>query len=158
MYSSNTFVLSQGIDQLFRITRVMPRDHSVLLTSLCVEIDVYRICKLAPPKMDDRFGQFYRDLFGIIQVLLPNLRGLSLSIAGIPNPLRKALEWSGEDELAWIGPWEELARSRRWKRLEIAVPAAWFGGFEVVVQRRGQAEGKTRYALMQGLESFRKGW
>lgn len=158
LYSSNTFVLSQGIDQLHRVTRAMPRDHLALLTSLCVEIDVYKICRRPPPHMDGRFRAFYHGFFDLIRQRLPNLRGLSLSIAGIPSPPRTGVKWSEEGEKMWVGPWEELGESRRWRRLEIAVPARWVEEFEAVGRRRDMNYGEKRYDLVQGLESFQKGW
>jgi hypothetical protein len=136
----------------------MPRDHLALLTSLCVEIDVYKICRRPPPHMDGRFRDFYHGFFDLIRQRLPNLRGLSLSIAGIPSPPRTGVEWSEEGERMWVGPWEELGESKRWKRLEIAVPARWVEEFEGVGRRRDMNYGEKRYDLVQGLESFQKGW
>ncbi|KAL2825747.1 hypothetical protein BDW59DRAFT_145879 [Aspergillus cavernicola] len=158
LYGSNTFVLSQGVDQLFRISRVLPSAHLDLLTSMAIEIDVYRICKGRPPGMDSQFREFYGEFFSIIEQRLPGLRGLSLSIAGIPRAGGWDIEWSDEQQEMWIGPWESLARSRYWKRLEIAVPASWFDEFESVVLRRGQENGGLGYGLMKGLPLFRKGW
>ncbi|KAL4785026.1 hypothetical protein BJX76DRAFT_325786 [Aspergillus varians] len=170
LYGSNTFVLSQGIDQIFRVTRVMPSAHLNLVTSLCIEIDVYRICTQPPPKMDAPFRGFYQDLFRVINARVPNLRGLSLCIAGMPSGPRKAVdEWSSEESEMWVGPWEELAggigstyyRSREGVGLTIAVPTAWVGKFEVISAQRGWTKGdrgKRGYSLVAGMESFRKGW
>ncbi|KAL3471148.1 hypothetical protein BJX99DRAFT_238021 [Aspergillus californicus] len=157
LYSSNTFVLSQGIDQLFRLTKTMPAAHLDLLTSMSVEIDVYRICAAAPPDMDGTFKSFYVEFFEIIERRLPNLKRLSLSIAGIPQAAGE-IEWEGKQDDVWVRPWEGLARSRRWKRLDIAVPGGLFSNFEGVVERRGGLDGKRQYVLMKGLDSFRKGW
>ncbi|KAL4876376.1 hypothetical protein BJY04DRAFT_223164 [Aspergillus karnatakaensis] len=164
LYSSNTFVLTQGIDQLSRITKVLPDSHLALLTSLHVEIDVYRICGYSPPDMNSLFAHFYKTTFELLDDRLPSLRGLMLSFAGMPRSIYSAGVWRTVDEENWIGPWEELARGRQWRRLEIVVPDATFEVFEELVRRRrevdgdGNGNGRSGYVVVKGTESYQKGW
>ncbi|KAL4916418.1 hypothetical protein BDW62DRAFT_106166 [Aspergillus aurantiobrunneus] len=158
LYSSNTLVLSHGIDQVFRLMRVMPPDHLRLITSLSIEIDVYRICTPPAEPMEIEFQQYYQDLFQLLEARLPNLRGLTLSIAGIPSPPRERVEWTDGHALEWIGPLEILFESRRWKRLEFAVPEAWVGVFGELMRQRGIVQREAGFSLVAGVESFRKGW
>ncbi|KAL4862985.1 hypothetical protein BDV12DRAFT_206850 [Aspergillus spectabilis] len=158
LYTCNTFIFSQGIDQLSRLTKVLPQDHLSLLTCLSLEIDVYRICRRPPPEMDTDFAQFYNTTFNLINKHLPTLRELTFSIAGIPHPNIGIDEWTPEDEKAWIGPWEGLARGRVWKCLEIAVAAGVFGVFEGLVKRRAQLKGEEGYGLVKRIEPYQNGW
>ncbi|KAL5342209.1 hypothetical protein BJX70DRAFT_338516 [Aspergillus crustosus] len=161
LYSSNTFVMSQGIDQLFRLTKVLPQDHLKLLISLSFEMDVYRICNTAPPDMDSLFANFYSSIFTLIKNQLPNLRGLSLSIAGIPGFQVELDNLGPGDEERYIGPWDDLARSRAWKRLEIGVSGAVFDQFNKLVERRRRedgVDGRGGYVLLKRAEPYLKGW
>ncbi|KAL2797252.1 hypothetical protein BJX66DRAFT_335155 [Aspergillus keveii] len=163
LYSTNTFVFSHGIDQLHRLNRILPSAHLEMITSLRVEIDVYRACKaIVPPKMHEEFQDFYRGFFNILERRLSGLKELSVAIAGLPNPRQRLegeeTEWKSEDEDQWIGPWEELAASRRWRRLHIAVPVVWFGELEGVVKRRGKLEECDKFELRKGVDPFQKGW
>ncbi|KAL2816551.1 hypothetical protein BJX63DRAFT_139005 [Aspergillus granulosus] len=163
LYKTNTFVFSHGIDQLHRFNRVLPLAHLEMITSLCIEIDVYRACKaIGPPNMHEEFQDFYRGFFIILERRLSGLKELSVAIAGLPNPKQRVdgqgTEWKDEDEERWVGPWEGLAASRRWKRLDIAVPVVWFDEFESVVERRNQLEGLAKFELKKGVDPFQKGW
>ncbi|PWY77293.1 hypothetical protein BO94DRAFT_538158 [Aspergillus sclerotioniger CBS 115572] len=157
LYSTNTFVFTQSIDQLFRFSRIMPSQQLALVSSLVVEIDVYRAAT-GPPHMDDRFRRFYESFFEIIHRSLPALRALRLSIAGLPSRSWGEVEWTPAEEWSWIGPWEELAQSRDWKRLEIAVPKPWIQELRGVVERRSLVEEARRYRLVPGMELYPRGW
>ncbi|OOF93874.1 hypothetical protein ASPCADRAFT_398248 [Aspergillus carbonarius ITEM 5010] len=113
----------------------MPRQQLALITSLIVEIDVYRASK-GPPDIEGRFKGFYEELFWDSW----------------------EVEWTSDGEWWWIGPWEELAQSRRWKRLEIAVPKTWIQDFAGVVERRSQVEENRRYGLVPGVDLYPRGW
>ncbi|KAL2836992.1 hypothetical protein BJY01DRAFT_221394 [Aspergillus pseudoustus] len=163
LYKTNTFVFSHGIDQLHRLNKILPAAHLEMITSLSVEIDVYRACKaIGPPKMHEEFQDFYRGFFNILEQRLSGLKELSVAIAGLPNPKQRRdgedTEWLDDDEERWIGPWEELAASRTWKRLDIVVPVVWFDELKAVVQRRGKLEKSRGYGLERGVDPFRKGW
>ncbi|KAF7586656.1 hypothetical protein BBP40_008525 [Aspergillus hancockii] len=157
LYTSNTFVLTHGIDQLFRLSRVMPREHLALIASLSVEIDIYRVHK-GPPNMDPRFRPFYEGIFAILLRDLPNVRELRISIAGLPSRSGRSIQWSDDEEWAWIAPWEELTRSRNWRSLVIALPRAWLSDFERVVERRSTVEQEKRYRLVVGVDVLPRGW
>ncbi|KAL3456393.1 hypothetical protein BJX64DRAFT_41601 [Aspergillus heterothallicus] len=163
LYSTNTFVFSHGIDQLHRFSRILPSAHLDMITSLGIEIDVYRACKATvPPKMHEEFQYFYRGFFDILRRRLTGVKELSVAIAGLPNPRQRhdgeETEWKDDDEERWIGPWEELAGSRNWKRLDISVPVVWYDELEAVVTRRGKLEQCGRFELRKGVDPFRKGW
>ncbi|PWY69485.1 hypothetical protein BO70DRAFT_432445 [Aspergillus heteromorphus CBS 117.55] len=157
LYATNSFVLTHGIDQLFRFSRILPSQHLALITTLIIEIDVYRASK-GPPDMEPEFRTFYDAFFGLLCRSLPGLQDLRLSLAGLPNRGGRGIEWSQEGEWQWIGPWEALAQSRRWKRLEIAVPKTWIGDFEGVVERRSRLEEGRRYRLVAGVDLYPRGW
>ncbi|KAJ0426913.1 hypothetical protein BJY00DRAFT_306904 [Aspergillus carlsbadensis] len=156
LYSTNSFVLNYGIDQIFRVSRAMPQDHLALLTSLVIEINLYRISR-SFPSMSTKFAGYYREFFRILKEMMSGLRSLSITIAGLPRSTA-LIEWSLEDEEMWIGPWEYLARSRRWAILQIAVPAGWYDDFKAVIDRRGQLDDDGRFSLIKREESFRRGW
>ncbi|KAK6812389.1 hypothetical protein RU639_011789 [Aspergillus parasiticus] len=157
LYNSTTFVFTHGIDQLFRLSRVMPRDHLALITSLSVEIDIYRIMKW-PPHIDLRFKSFYEEVFRILLCELKNVKDLRFSIAGLSKHAGNPVQWISHEEWDWIAPWEGLASSRTWKRLEIAVPRAWVPEFEGVVQRNSVVEEQRRYRLVVGSDGWPRGW
>ncbi|KAL3486120.1 hypothetical protein BJX62DRAFT_242276 [Aspergillus germanicus] len=156
LYSTNTFVLNHGIDQIFRVSRAMPQDHLALLTSLAVEIDLYRISR-SFPSMSTELAGYYREFFRILEEMMSGLRSLSISIAGLPRS-PALIEWSLDDKSMWIGPWENLARSRRWAKLQIAVPAGWHDDFKAVIDRRGQLSDNGSFSLRKREEPFRRGW
>ncbi|KAL4924808.1 uncharacterized protein BDV17DRAFT_284392 [Aspergillus undulatus] len=158
LYGSNTFVLTQGIDQLFRLSQATPQEHRSLFRSLSVEITVYRACVSRPPAMSAGFAEYYRGLFNLLERDLPSLRTLSLSLTSMPGPSNPPVEWTDEDDDRWIGPWERLGKSRRWATLEIRVPENWFEVFEERGRQRGKQYRKARYTLMKGLDPFQKGW
>ncbi|KAL3463903.1 hypothetical protein BJX64DRAFT_276113 [Aspergillus heterothallicus] len=153
---TNIFFLTHGIDQIHRVSRVIPRHHLELLTSLVVEIDVYRISRTFPG-MSNEFAEFYREFFETFEGIMSGLRSMSLTIAGLPRS-PALVEWSNENEEMWIGPWERLKKSRQWEKLEIAVPPTWYKEFEEVIGRRGQLRGNGRFSLIEGEEPFRRGW
>ncbi|KAE8418634.1 hypothetical protein BDV36DRAFT_154316 [Aspergillus pseudocaelatus] len=157
LYNSTTFVFTHGIDQLFRLSRVMPRDHLALIVSLSVEIDIYRIMKW-PPHIDLRFKSFYEEIFRILHSELTNLKDLRFSIAGLPHHGGTPVQWINQEEWDWIAPWEELASTRSWKKLDIAVPRAWVPEFEGVVQRNSVVEAQRRYRLVLGSDGWPRGW
>ena len=148
---------SYGIDQLYRFCRVMPPYHLSLITSMSIEIDIYRASK-GPPEMERRFQTFYANFFELLHQSLPNLKSLRLSIAGLPNRGNREIQWSEDTEWKWIGPWESLGQSRQWKILEIAVPRTWIGDFEDVVCRRSKLSDKDRYKLVMGVDLYPRGW
>ncbi|KAB8256825.1 hypothetical protein BDV32DRAFT_160900 [Aspergillus pseudonomiae] len=157
LYTSNTFVFTHGIDQLFRLSCVMPRDHLALIVSLSVEIDIYRIIK-RPPHIDPWFKSFYGKVFRILLCELKNAKDLRFSIAGLCHHSGNPMQWVGHEECDWIAPWEELASSRSWKRLDIAVPRGWVPEFEGVVQRNSAVEEQRRYRLVAGSHDCPRGW
>ncbi|KAL2856425.1 hypothetical protein BJY01DRAFT_263495 [Aspergillus pseudoustus] len=136
---------SCSIDQIPRVSRVMPRDHLSLLIALVVEIDVYRI-SLSFRGMTTEFAKFYLEFFGVFQGIMSGLSRLSLSISGLPRS-PALIEWSNEDEGMW-----------KVERLEIAVPASWYSAFEAVIGRRGQLCNNKRFSLKRELEPFRRRW
>ncbi|PYH97348.1 hypothetical protein BO71DRAFT_438987 [Aspergillus ellipticus CBS 707.79] len=157
LYATNSFVLTHGIDQLFRFSRILPPQHLARITALIIEIDVYRASK-GPPDMEPGFRSFYDAFFSVLSRSLPGLKDLKISLAGLPNRGGREVEWTEDGEWWWIGPWEELARSRRWKRLEIAVPKTWIVDFEGVVERRSRLEEEKRYRLVAGVDLYPRGW
>jgi hypothetical protein len=112
--------------------------------------------------MHEEFQDFYRGFFNILERRLSGLKELSVAIAGLPNPRQRLegeeTEWKSEDEDQWIGPWEQLAASRRWRRLDIAVPVVWFSELEGVVKKRGKLDQCDRFELRKGVDPFQKGW
>lgn len=158
LYGSQTFVLTHNIDQLFRFSQTMPRDHLSLITSLNIELDFCRI-SCSPPAIDnDKVNPIYRSVFEILLQLFPRLSDLKLSLVWLPKP-EYEVQWLEEHELEWVGPWEELARSREWKRLDVSVPRTWFGEFETLVERRSQGDGHLGYKLTVGSDfTSPKGW
>ncbi|KAL2856176.1 hypothetical protein BJX68DRAFT_253382 [Aspergillus pseudodeflectus] len=156
LYSTNTFVLDHGIDQIFRVSRAIPQDPLAILTSLVVEIDLYRISR-SFPSMSTEFAEYYREFFFILEEMMSGLRSLSISIAGLPRS-PALIEWSIEDEDMWIGPWESLARSRWWSKLQIRVPAGWYDDLEAVIGRRNQLGDNARFSLRKREEPFRRDW
>jgi hypothetical protein len=107
--------------------------------------------------MSTEFAGYYRELFRILEEMMSGLRSLSISIAGLPRS-PALIEWSLDDESMWIGPWENLARSRRWAKLQIAVPAGWHDDFKAVIDHRGQLNDNGRFSLRKREEPFRRGW
>ncbi|KAE8374528.1 hypothetical protein BDV26DRAFT_284200 [Aspergillus bertholletiae] len=156
LYASTTFVFTHGIDQLFRVSRVMPQDHLALILSLSVEIDIYRILKW-PPHIDLGFKIFYNEVFRILLSELSNVKDLRFSIAGLPHHSGSPVQWIGHEEWDWIAPWEKLASSRTWKTLDIAIPRSWIAEFEGVVQRSSVVE-EQRYRLVVGSDGWPRGW
>lgn len=157
LYGSQTFVLTHNVDQIFRFSQVMPRDHLSLITSLNIELDFCRL-SYSPPAIDDKVNPIYRSFFEILLRLFPRLNDLKLSLMWLPKP-ESEVQWFEELELEWVGPWEELARSREWKRLDISIPRTWFGEFEKLVERRSQSEGHLGYKLTVGNDiTSPKGW
>lgn len=157
LYGSQTFVLTHNVDQLFRFSQVMPRDHLSLITSLNIELDFARL-SCSPPAIDNTIHPVYRSFFEILLRLLPRLNDLKLSLMWLPKP-EGEVQWLEELELEWVGPWEELARSREWKRLDISVPRTWFEEFQKLVERRSQDHGHLGYNLTVGSDiTSPKGW
>ncbi|KAA8641979.1 uncharacterized protein ATNIH1004_010918 [Aspergillus tanneri] len=157
LYRSNCFVLTHGIDQLFRFSRVMPKFHLSLITSMSIEIDIYRVSR-GPPNMEDSFQEFYNAFFEILKYTLPSINHLRLSIVGLPNRGNREIQWLEDSEWKWIGPWESLCESHDWKLLEIAIPRTWFSDFEDVVQRRSKLAENKRYRLVMGVDLYPRGW
>ncbi|KAE8384124.1 hypothetical protein BDV23DRAFT_177291 [Aspergillus alliaceus] len=157
LYTSNTLVLTHGIDQVFRLSRVMPREYLALISSLSVEIDIYRVCR-EPPRMEARFKSFYDALFEILLCELAHVRDLRFSIAGLPCQAERLVGWQSVDVLSWIAPWDALALSRDWRRLEIALPRTWVANFEEVVERRSVVEQGKRYKIVVGSDICPRGW
>lgn len=90
--------------------------------------------------------------------MFPRLNDLKLSLVWLPKP-EGEVQWLEELELEWVGPWEDLARSREWKRLEMSVPRTWFGEFQELVERRCQDHGYLGYKLTMGNDfTSPKGW
>ena len=156
LYGTQTFVFTHSGDQLFRFSQAMPRDHLSLITSLNIELDFSRL-SYRPPEIDNKIHHIYRSFFVILLRSFPRLNDLKLSLVWLPKR-EDEVQWLEEQKLDWIGPWEELVRSREWRRLEISVPKTWFGDFEKLVER-SQCDGHLGYKLTVGSDfTTPKGW
>ncbi|KAL4966915.1 uncharacterized protein BDV14DRAFT_33495 [Aspergillus stella-maris] len=158
LYKTNHFALSHGVDQLHRLSRILPKDHLAMITSMEIEIPLYRINFLTPPPMDERFGRYYQALFDILTADSPGLRSLSLSFNSMAPWQGSAPEWTEEREQSWFGPVEALARSRRWDELSIGVSSHWLEQFRERKRLREEGYGECGYTLHASPEAFMKGW
>ncbi|KAL4794342.1 hypothetical protein BDV19DRAFT_390401 [Aspergillus venezuelensis] len=158
LYKTNHFALSHGVDQLHRISRVFPPDHLSLISSIEIEIPLYRVHFQPPPPMDEKFGRYYQSLFDILTADFSGLRSLSLSFNSMAPWQESAPEWSEEHEQSWFGPVEALARSRQWNELSIGVSSHWLEQFRERKRLRGEVDEEYGYTLHASPEAFMKGW
>lgn len=84
LYGTNTFALGPDLNQLFRLSKVLPPGHLALITSMDIEVSwISKHAKI--PDMDDLLRQTYRSLFHILHHSFPNLRNLRLAFAMVPH-------------------------------------------------------------------------
>ncbi|KAL2867694.1 uncharacterized protein BJX67DRAFT_380639 [Aspergillus lucknowensis] len=161
LYGTTTFVLTHGIDQLFRLSRVMPPVHLQWITSMYIEIDVYRVPNYAPT-LEPILRDFYHGFFDILEHQFPNVRDLTVLIHRLGHrPLADTMspEWTSEQETMWVGPWEKLAESRSWRKLEIGLSGEErFNEFHEIIEGRGKLRRCKGFVFTRCIDPFRNGW
>ncbi|KAL2007886.1 hypothetical protein VTN00DRAFT_7868 [Thermoascus crustaceus] len=148
LYGTNTFAPGPDLNRLFRLSKVLPPGHLALITSM--DIEVSWMSKHARiPDMDDLPRQTYRSIFRILHRSFPNLRNLSLFFTMVPHWQhgQRRLPTDEVEEL-WVRPWEELAASRTWDKLEFGVPGRWVPDFTPRADRQKDVPEGRRFRLV----------